>query len=221
MSQLRLEELSASTIVHVNSLGLKPGQEQFVSPVSYAAAAAVTPMHTAWQRVVLEDDRVVGFIHGNFDPEALQEEFKAALWRINVDADAQGKGVGRFAVEALLEEAAVLMRDNKIEILPVVEDGALVGVITESDLLDSFIDIMGFRDPGTRLTIEAKDQPGVLATLTGITANHHANIQHLAVHRGLLDTSVVIVGVNTPNTEAIEADLEAAGMHVLGRLVNG
>ncbi len=105
MSQLRLEELSASTIVHVNSLGLKPGQEQFVSPVSYAAAAAVTPMHTAWQRVVLEDDRVVGFIHGNFDPEALQEEFKAALWRINVDADAQGKGVGRFAVEALLEEA--------------------------------------------------------------------------------------------------------------------
>lgn len=136
-----------------------------------------------------------------------------------------GKVMSKPAVvispEALLEEAAVLMRDNKIEILPVVEDGALVGVITESDLLDSFIDIMGFRDPGTRLTIEAKDQPGVLATLTGITANHHANIQHLAVHRGLLDTSVVIVGVNTPNTEAIEADLEAAGMHVLGRLVNG
>lgn len=105
MSHLRLEELSASTIVHVNSLGLKPGQEQFVSPVSYAAAAAVTPVHTAWQRVVLDDDRVVGFIHGNFDPDALQEEFKAALWRINVDADAQGKGVGRFAVEALIEEA--------------------------------------------------------------------------------------------------------------------
>ena len=136
-----------------------------------------------------------------------------------------GKVMSKPAVvispEALLEEAAVLMRDNKIEILPVVEDGALVGVITESDLLDSFIDIMGFRDPGTRLTIEAKDQPGVLATLTGITANHHANIQHLAVHRGLLDTSVVIVGVNTPNTEDIEADLEAAGMRVLGRLVNG
>jgi diamine N-acetyltransferase len=105
MSQLRLEELSASTIVAVNSLGLKPGQEQFVSPVSYAAAAAVTPMHTAWQRVVLDGDRVVGFIHGNFDPDAHQEEFKAALWRINVDAEAQGKGVGRFAVEGLIDEA--------------------------------------------------------------------------------------------------------------------
>lgn len=105
MSPLRLEELSAATIVAVNRLGLKPGQEQFVSPVSYAAAAAVVPAHSAWQRVVLDDDRVVGFIHGNFDPDAAQEEFRAALWRINVDAEAQGRGVGTFAVEALVEEA--------------------------------------------------------------------------------------------------------------------
>ena len=105
MSELRLEELSASTIMHVNALGLKPGQEQFITPVSYAAAAAVTPPDSAWQRVVLLDDRVVGFIHGNFDPTAPQEEFRAALWRINVDADAQGHGVGTFAVNALVEEA--------------------------------------------------------------------------------------------------------------------
>lgn len=105
MNAIRLEELSAATIVAVNRLGLKPGQEQFVSPVSYSAAAAVTPAHSAWQRVVLDDDRVVGFIHGNFDPEAQQEEFRAALWRINVDADAQGKGVGTFAVNALIDEA--------------------------------------------------------------------------------------------------------------------
>lgn len=105
MTELRLEELSAATIVAVNTLGLKPGQEQFITPVSYAAAAAVTPAHTAWQRVVLEDDRVVGFIHGNFDPEATQEEFRAALWRINVDKNAQGHGVGTFAVRSLIEEA--------------------------------------------------------------------------------------------------------------------
>lgn len=102
---LRLEELSAATIVAVNRLGLKPGQEQFVSPVSYSAAAAVVPAHSAWQRVVLDDDHVVGFIHGNFDPDAAQEEFRAALWRINVDAEAQGRGVGTFAVNALIDEA--------------------------------------------------------------------------------------------------------------------
>ncbi|MBL3699067.1 GNAT family N-acetyltransferase [Leucobacter luti] len=105
MTDLRLEELSAATIVAVNTLGLKPGQEQFITPVSYAAAAAVTPAHTAWQRVILDGDEVVGFIHGHFDADATQEEFRAALWRINVDAEAQGAGVGTFAVNALIDEA--------------------------------------------------------------------------------------------------------------------
>jgi len=105
MSDYQIEELSAATIVAVNQLGLKPGQEQFVSPVSYAAVAAVTPPESAWQRVVLDGDHVVGFIHGNFDDDAPEEHFKAALWRINVDASAQGQGVGTFAVQALLDEA--------------------------------------------------------------------------------------------------------------------
>lgn len=122
--------------------------------------------------------------------------------------------------EALLEEAAVILRDGKIEMLPVVEGDELIGVITESDILDSFIDLLGFRDHGTRLTIEAKDEPGGLSKLTGITAAHQANIQHLAVHRGNLDTSVVVVGLNTRNTEAIEADLADAGMTILARRVN-
>ena len=122
--------------------------------------------------------------------------------------------------DALLEEAAVILRDGKIEMLPVVDGDELIGVITESDILDSFIDLLGFRDHGTRLTIEAKDEPGGLSKLTGITAAHQANIQHLAVHRGNLDTSVVVVGLNTRNTEAIEADLAEAGMKILARRVN-
>lgn len=105
MSDLHLEELSADTIVAVNSLSLKPGQEQFITPVSYAAAAAVTSTDNAWQRVVLDGDKVVGFVHGNFDPNAKQEYFRAALWRINVDADAQGSGVGTFALNSLMDEA--------------------------------------------------------------------------------------------------------------------
>lgn len=105
MAELRLEELSASTIVAVNALSLKPGQEQFVAPVSYAVAAAVVDPTTSWQRVILDGDEVVGFIQGNFDPNAPQDEFRSILWRINVDADDQGRGIGTFAVEALRSEA--------------------------------------------------------------------------------------------------------------------
>lgn len=105
MGELRLEELSASTIVAVNNMSLKPGQEEFLSPVSYGIAATVVNPQTSWQRVVLDGDDVVGFISGNFDPDFPQEHFRSVLWRINVDADDQGRGVGRFAVEALLAEA--------------------------------------------------------------------------------------------------------------------
>ncbi|MFJ2368894.1 GNAT family N-acetyltransferase [Microbacterium sp. NPDC087665] len=105
MSELRMVELSAATIVAVNNLSLKPGQEQFLAPVSYGIAATVINPQTSWQRVVLDGDTVVGFVSANFDPEAPEDHFRSVLWRINVDADDQGRGVGRFAVESLLEEA--------------------------------------------------------------------------------------------------------------------
>ncbi len=105
MSELRLVELSATTIVAVNTMSLKPGQEQFLAPTSYAVAAAVVNPATSWQRVVLDGDEVVGFVSANFDPEAPQEHLRSVLWRINVDADDQGRGVGRFAVDRLLAEA--------------------------------------------------------------------------------------------------------------------
>lgn len=105
MTELRLVELSAETIVAVNTMSLKPGQEQFLAPTSYAVAGAVVNPATAWQRVVLDGDEVVGFVSANFDEDAAQEHFRSVLWRINVDADDQGRGVGRFAVEKLLDEA--------------------------------------------------------------------------------------------------------------------
>jgi len=105
MGDLRLVELSADTIVAVNSMSLKPGQEQFLAPVLYGIAATVIDPHTSWQRVVLDGDEVVGFVSANFDPDAPQEHFRSVLWRINVDADDQGRGVGRFAVRKLIEEA--------------------------------------------------------------------------------------------------------------------
>jgi GNAT superfamily N-acetyltransferase len=105
MADLRLEELSAATIVAANSLTLRPGQEQFVAPTSYAIADAYINPLTSWPRVVLDGDKVVGFIRGNFDPDSDLPEFRSCIWRINVAADAQGAGIGKFAVHALADEA--------------------------------------------------------------------------------------------------------------------
>ncbi|MGY6497485.1 MAG: N-acetyltransferase family protein [Microcella sp.] len=105
MGDLRVEELSAKTIVAANGLTLRPGQEQYVTPVSYSANDAYLNPTTTWARVVLDGEEVVGFVRGNFDPDNPREEFRSCVWRINVDAGAQGRGVGRFAVRELANEA--------------------------------------------------------------------------------------------------------------------
>jgi len=123
MSELRMVELSAATIVAVNNLSLKPGQEQFLAPVSYGIAATVINPQTSWQRVILDRSEVVGFVSANFDDEAPEEHFRSVLWRINVDADDQGRGIGRFAVENLIDEARHRGVDHVNVIYEAGEDG--------------------------------------------------------------------------------------------------
>src|SRR5208337_4629344 len=56
------------------------------------------------------------------------------------------------AEDAPIEEAARMMADHKIGGLPVVKDGSLVGVITETDVFRAFLELLGARRPGVRIT---------------------------------------------------------------------
>lgn len=121
---------------------------------------------------------------------------------------------------ALLEEAAILMRDNSVSFLPVVDNNKLVGIITESDIFDSFIELLGFREKGTRLTIEVNDEPGIMSHLTGIVGVYGANITHVAVYRGTSGKSAVVIGINSLNTSAIENSIEEHGYKIIYKLQN-
>jgi GNAT superfamily N-acetyltransferase len=106
MAELRLQELNAQTALAANSLTLKPGQEDFLQPETYTHAEATIDPSKSWPRVIVDEhDAVVGYIMANFDADASEEFLRAALWRVNVSADAQGSGVGRFAVQAFADEA--------------------------------------------------------------------------------------------------------------------
>ncbi|MGI6622027.1 MAG: CBS domain-containing protein [Clostridiaceae bacterium] len=130
------------------------------------------------------------------------------------------KNLITISSNALLEEAALLMRDNSVSFLPVVDDNKLVGIITESDIFDSFIELLGFREPGTRLTVEADDAPGIMSNLTSIIGNFGANITHVAVYRGSHGKSAVVIGINSFNTAEMEASIEKQGFRILYKLQN-
>lgn len=105
MAELRIEELGASTVSAANSLTLKPGQEAFLEPETYQHLEQNLDPANSWPRVIRDGDEVVGYIMGNFDADAPEDFLRAALWRVDVSADAQGRGVGRFAVQAFADEA--------------------------------------------------------------------------------------------------------------------
>lgn len=91
-----------------------------------------------------------------------------------------------------LEDAALLMRDHGIGALPVLDHEKLVGIITETDIFDTFLDMMGFRSPGDRMVIETKDEVGVMVDLTSIIKDYDVNITSLAVYH-LKDNKVQIL----------------------------
>jgi acetoin utilization protein AcuB len=65
-----------------------------------------------------------------------------------------------------IEEAARIMADNKIGGLPVLRDDGVVGIITETDLFKIFLELMGAREKGVRVTALFHEERGQLARLT-------------------------------------------------------
>jgi len=88
------------------------------------------------------------------------------------------------AEDTPLEEAARIMADNKISGLPVLRDDKLVGIITETDLFKIFLEMLGARESGVRLTMLAPNQKGVLARIAGKIAAMGGNILALGTTLG-------------------------------------
>lgn len=105
MDELRIDELNATNVVAANTLSLKPGQDQFVAPVSHSIAEAFVNQDTMWPRVASSGDEVVGFIMGNFDEDNDDVLYRCTILRMNVDADHQRHGIGTFLVRSMLDEA--------------------------------------------------------------------------------------------------------------------
>ena len=65
-----------------------------------------------------------------------------------------------------IEHAAWLMDDRKIGTLPVVSDGKLIGIISDSNIFIAMTSLLGAYEPGIRVTVLQPDKSGVVAKLT-------------------------------------------------------
>jgi acetoin utilization protein AcuB len=81
-------------------------------------------------------------------------------------AEIMTKKVQTVTDDTPLEEAARVMADNRIGSLPVMHNGKLVGIITETDIFKAFVELLGAREPGVRLTMRIPQGQGVLPLCT-------------------------------------------------------
>jgi acetoin utilization protein AcuB len=115
-----------------------------------------------------------------------------------------------------LEEAARIMADHKISSLPIVRNGKLVGIITESDLFGIFLELLGAREEGVRLTMLVPEERGMLASVTGEIASMGGNILALGTFMGEDPTNrMVTVKVADIPREKLVAVMEALGMEIV------
>jgi acetoin utilization protein AcuB len=94
------------------------------------------------------------------------------------------RGVPPVQPDAPLEEAARLMVENKTTCLPVVEDGRLVGVVTETDMLNALLEVFSGQRRGIRLTALAPYLKGSLAVISTAIAEAGGVILSLNIFEG-------------------------------------
>lgn len=105
MKTPRLTEITADNVGAACRLAVAPHQRDYVAPVAHSLAEAYVQPDVAWPRLVYAGDELVGFVMGAFDPGCPTDYFRYGIWRLNIAAEQQRKGYGRFAVEAVLAEA--------------------------------------------------------------------------------------------------------------------
>ncbi|MET8834419.1 GNAT family N-acetyltransferase [Micromonospora sp. NPDC004540] len=106
MPSPRLEQITPDNVLAACAIAVRPDQEGLVAPVARSLAEAYAQPAVAWPRLIVDDDRPVGFLMGFLDIRWRHDptDVRSGLWRLNIAADQQGRGYGRFAVAALADE---------------------------------------------------------------------------------------------------------------------
>jgi acetoin utilization protein AcuB len=115
-----------------------------------------------------------------------------------------------------LEEGARIMADQKVSSLPVMRNGKLVGIITETNLFKLFLELLGARQRGLRLTMLVPEEKGMLASVTGEITAMGGNILALGTFTGEDPTNrMVTVKVSDVPGQKLIAIMEALGMEIV------
>jgi acetoin utilization protein AcuB len=120
--------------------------------------------------------------------------------------------------EMTLEEAATIMLEQQIGGLPVVDDGRLIGIITASDVMQAFLDMMGAsKGASTRIDFVLEGEEHGLVEASRIVARDGGKILGVGTYRDKLgENPICYLRILDGNATKIAKALRASGFDVLG-----
>jgi acetoin utilization protein AcuB len=163
---------------------------------------------------VVKEGKLIGIVSDKDLLNASPWEMNYLLSKVTV-SEVMTKKVLTVSEDTPIEEAARIMADNKIGGLPVMRDGHVVGIITETDLFKIFLEFMGAREKGVRVTALIDDKPGQLARITNAIADIGGNFIAFGQFTGEDPSNrLVTFKVTGPNKEAVKKSISAIAKEV-------
>jgi acetoin utilization protein AcuB len=116
-----------------------------------------------------------------------------------------------------LEEAARILVDHKIGGLPVMRNNEVIGIISESDLFKTLLELLGGRRQGVRITIRSRGGKGTLAEITSAIYQAGGDIVGLAFSESEEGAGTAGTWVNTFKVQGVPKEIlvEKVRPHVL------
>lgn len=126
------------------------------------------------------------------------------------------KSVETTSPDALVEQVAKIMIEKDVNMVPVVEkDNSLTGVIARTDIINSFLELLGAKDSGSRISVQVNDEVGALASIVDAIKDLSMNIIHVTNFTNVVDgKSEVIIRVDATDVKELVKKIEASGFQV-------
>jgi acetoin utilization protein AcuB len=178
---------------------------------SVASAAAIMRRGRFRHLPVVDDDVLVGVVSERdlYRGDGVEPSQRAVRSVMSAETIT-------IAPDDPLEEAARIMLENKVGCLPVVEEGRLTGIVTESDIFRAFVDVLGVLEPGTRIQIRTSSLDEALTHVVDVARRAKVRIVSINSERGRAPEEWgLVVRFGTVTIEPLLQELRSAGLDVL------
>jgi acetoin utilization protein AcuB len=169
---------------------------------------------------IMENDKVVGIVTDRDLKDALPSRFtvspKGIPYQKKIEEIMTKNPVTSHPLD-FVEEVALLFYEQKIGCLPVISNNKLVGILTETDLLYTYIELTGAHQPGSQIEIKVQNRSGILYEVSKVFQAQNINILSVLVYpdRKNEENKILVFRVQTMNPLALINDLKKEGFEVL------